>query len=174
MRRAPRPVRLDLAGPAHRTSLLGLVLCLAGLSAAVALGLAFRRTLAERDGLEAALGAVARPRRAAPAPDALHGAAEAAAVERELAVPWTRLLAELEAAARDSAATVSILAVEPDPAKREVRITAEVRALPDALAYLRRLQKVEVLGHPMLESHERRKDDPDHPLRVRLSAEWRT
>jgi hypothetical protein len=26
----------------------------------------------------------------------------------------------------------------------------------------------------MLESHERRKDDPEHPLRIKLSAEWRT
>jgi hypothetical protein len=31
-----------------------------------------------------------------------------------------------------------------------------------------------VLRHPMLESHERRKDDPEHPLRIKLSAEWRT
>jgi len=172
--RNPRPVRLDLAAPAHRASAWGLLLCAAGLSAAVALGLAFQRTLAERNELEAAVGAVARPHKAAPTPDALKSAAEAAVVERELSVPWTRLLAELETAARDTASTVALLSVEPDPAKQEVRITAEVRALPDALAYLRRLQKIEVLRHPMLESHERRKDDPEHPLRVRLSAGWHT
>ena len=55
-----------------------------------------------------------------------------------------------------------------------MRITAEVRTLNDALAYLERLQKSAVLRHPMLESHERRKDDPEHPLRIKLSAEWRT
>jgi hypothetical protein len=49
-----------------------------------------------------------------------------------------------------------------------------VRALPDALEYLERLQRSAVLRHPMLESHERRKDDPQHPLRINLSAEWRT
>ena len=74
----------------------------------------------------------------------------------------------------DSASTVSLLQVEPDAAKKLVRITAEVRALPDGLAYLKRLQKSPVLRHPMLESHERRKDDPEHPLRIRLSAEWNT
>jgi hypothetical protein len=95
-------------------------------------------------------------------------------VERELGIPWTRLLAELEAAGQDSGVSVSLLLVEPDPGKQLVRITAEVRALPDALAYLERLQKSEVLRHPMLESHERRKDDPDHPLRITLSAGWRT
>jgi len=31
-----------------------------------------------------------------------------------------------------------------------------------------------VLRYPMLESHELRKDDPEHPLRIKLSAEWRT
>ena len=95
-------------------------------------------------------------------------------MERELRLPWTLLLAELEAASHDSASTVSLLQVEPDPAKQLVRITAEVRDMPDALAYLRRLQRSAVLRHPMLESHERRKDDPEHPLRIKLSAGWRT
>ncbi|HVO21378.1 MAG TPA: hypothetical protein VMU15_19100 [Anaeromyxobacter sp.] len=173
MRRA-RPFRLDAVAPVHRRPLVGAALLLAGLAAAVALGLAFDRKLAERTQLEASLGASAAPRRRPPTPESLQSAAEVATVERELRVPWTRLLAELETAARDTASTVALLSVEPDPAKQEVRITAEVRALPDALAYLRRLQKIEVLRHPMLESHERRKDDPEHPLRIKLSAGWRT
>ncbi len=174
MRKTPRPVRLDLVAPVHRAPLAGVTLCVLGLAAALAVGVSFERKLAERGRLEAALGATARPRHSAPTPEALQSAAEAAAVDRELAVPWTRLLGELESAAHDSAATVSLLAVEPDVGKQTVRITAEVRALPDALAYLRRLQKSQVLSHPMLESHDRRKDDPEHPLRITLSAEWRT
>ncbi len=172
--RSPRPIRLDFVAPLHRAPVAGAVLCAAGLAAALALGLAFQRQLAERSRLDDLLGAASRPRHRAPTPESLRSAAEAAVVERELRVPWTRLLAELEAASRDSADTVALLAVEPDPAKKLVRITAEVRALPDALAYLERLQKSAVLRHPMLESHERRKDDPEHPLRIRLSAEWGT
>ncbi len=174
MKRLPRPVRLDFVAAVHRAPLAGAALCLAGLATAAALGLAFRRELAERSRLDAALAVAAPPRHRAPAPESLRRAAEAAAVERKLGVPWTRLLAELEAASHDSTASVSLLQVEPDPAKQVVRITAEVRGLNDALAYLQRLQQSAVLLHPMLESHERRKDDPQHPLRIQISAEWRT
>ena len=172
--RKPRPVRLDFVAPVYRVPLAGAALCVAGIAAALALGLAFDRELAERDRLDAALVATAPPPHRAPTPESLKGAAEAAIVERELSVPWTRLLAELEAASNDKSSSVSLLHIEPDPGKQLVRITAEVRNLPDALAYLKRLQKSPVLRYPMLESHERRKDDPEHPLRIKLSAEWRT
>ena len=173
MRNLPRAVRLDFVAPVHEAPLAGAALCMAGLAAVLALGLAFDRKLGERNRLDAALGATAQPRRSAPTPESLKSAAEAAAIDRELSIRWTRLLAELEAASHDSAA-VSLLHVEPDSGKQLVRITAEVRNLPDAIAYLRRLQKSPVLRYPMLESHERRKDDPEHPLRITLSAEWRT
>ncbi len=174
MRKAAPPLRLDFVAPVHRAPFSGAVLSVLGLAAALALGLGFEAKLAERTRLDAALGATVRPRHRAPPPDSPKRAAETAAVERELGVPWTRLLAELEAASRDSASSVALLRVEPDAGRQLVRIVAEVRALPDALAYLRRLQKSAVLRHPMLESHERRKDDPEHPLRIQLSAEWRT
>ncbi len=174
MRRSLRPVRLDFVAPVHEAPLAGAALCAVGLAAALAIGVVFDRKLDERSRLEAALGATAQPRHTAPTPESLKSTAEAAMVERELGVPWTQLLAELEAASDDATATVSLLQVEPDPGKQLVRITAEVRTLDDALTYLKRLQKSAVLRHPMLESHERRKDDPEHPLRIKLSAEWRT
>jgi len=173
MTRSPRPVRLDFVAPVHQAPLAGAALCAVGLAAAIALGVAFDRQLAERSRLDAELGARPQQRRSAPTPESLKSAAEAATVERELSVPWTRVLAELEAASRDSSSTVALLHVEPDAGKQLVRITAEVRALPDALTYLKRLQKSAVLRYPMLESHERRKDDPEHPVLIKLSAEWR-
>ncbi len=174
MRKLPRRVRIDFVAPVHKAPVAGAALCVVGLTAALALGLAFDRKLAERSRLDAALAVTAQPRPRAPTPESLKSAAEAKAIERELGVPWTQLLAELEAASHDSADSISLLHVEPDCGKQLVRITAEVRALPDALEYLERLQKSAVLRHPMLESHERRKDDPQHPLRIKLSAEWRT
>jgi hypothetical protein len=174
MMRGARPVQLDFVAPVGRARAAGALLCAAGLAALLGVGLAFARQVAERGRLEASLAATARPRHRAPTPQALELAAEAAAVERELRIPWTLLLSELEAASHDTAGTVSLLQVEPDAAKHLVRITAEVRALNDALAYIRRLEKSDVLRNPMLESHERRRDDPEHPLRVKLSAEWRT
>ena len=173
MRKLPRPVRLDFVAPARQATVAGALLCVLGLAAVLTLGLAFERKLTERSQLDARLGAIAKPRHREPTPESLKIAAEAAAIERELNVPWTRLLSELEAASHDSTALVSLLHVEPDPIKQLVRITAEVHALPDALAYLKRLQKSAVLRYPMLESHERRKDDPEHPLLIKLSAEWR-
>ena len=174
MRKLPARVRLDFVAPVHRAPLWGAALCIAGLAAAAAVGFAFARQLAERGRLETALAATAQPRQRAPTPESLKSATEAKSIERELGVPWSPLLAELEAAAHDSTETVSLLRVEPDPSKRIVRITAEVRELPAALDYLERLQNSAVLRHPMLESHERRKDDPQHPLRIKVSAEWRT
>jgi hypothetical protein len=138
-----------------------------------ALAYAFQDKLAERDGLEARLSATARPHRAA-TPSESRTAAAATAIEKQLWVPWSSLLAELEAASQDVASTVSLLEVVPDPAKHVVRITAEARSLPDALAYLERLQRSAMLRYPMLDSHELRKDDPQHPIRVKLSAEWHT
>ncbi len=174
MRRQARPVRLDFKAHTGRSPVAGTVLLLAGLAAAAAVGLAFERKLAEREQLEGALQSVSRPRRVAPTPEMQKRVAESAVVERELGVPWTRLLAELEAASRDVGGKVALLDVEPDPGKRTVRITAEVKTLDDALDYLERLQESAVLRYPMLESHEVRKGDLDRALRIRVSAEWRT
>jgi hypothetical protein len=141
--------------------------------ACAALAYQFQAKLAERDGLRARLAATERPRHSVN-PNTSRAAAAAGSIEKQLFVPWSLLLAELEAASQDLASTVSLLEVTPDAAKRIVHITAEVRTLPDALAYLERLQKSAVLRYPMLDSHELRKDDPEHPIRVKLSAEWRT
>lgn len=171
--RGARRIRLDFVAPVHRAPAVGIALAAAGIVAAIAVGVAFTDRLGERDRLDAELSSIHEPRRAA-TPESDKAAAEAAEVARELAVPWTALLAELEAASHDMADKVALLQVEPDPAKHAVKITAEVRSLPDALAYLGRLQQSKMLRYPMLESHERRKDDPEHPFRIKLDAEWRT
>jgi hypothetical protein len=171
--RAPAPIWLDFVGPPRRPRTPGILLFAVGLLACAALGHDFQGKLAERDGLEARLSAMVRPHRSA-SPSESREAAAAAAIEKQLWVPWSSLLAELESASQDVSSTVSLLQVEPDPAKHIVRITAEARTLPDALAYLERLQKSTMLRYPMLDSHELRKDDPQHPIRVKLSAEWRT
>ena len=166
-------IALDFAGPSRRSHGLGALLCGTGFLVCAALGYSFQAKLTERDVLEMRLGSTVRPHRVAD-PNAVRNAAAAADIEKQLSVPWSRLLAELEAASQDVASTVSLLEVAPDPAKHLVRITAEARTLPDALAYLERLQKSPVLRYPMLDSHELRKDDPQRPIRVKLTAEWRT
>ncbi|TLY91854.1 MAG: hypothetical protein E6K38_13625 [Gammaproteobacteria bacterium] len=91
----------------------------------------------------------------------------------ELGTPWTALLAELEAASRDSTGQVAVLSIEPDHAKHNVHVTAEAKDLPLALAYVERLQASRLLRYPMLDSHELKTDDPQHPVRFAMTAEWR-
>jgi hypothetical protein len=171
----PRSLPLDFAVPVRRSTAAGVLLCLAGIAAATAVGVEFRSAIVERARLDDAIDAIADQRRA-PVDTAGRAAAETefAKMSRELAIPWTKLLTELEAASNDMASQVSLLHVEPDAEKHLVRITAEVRSLPDALAYLQRLQRSPVLRYPMLESHERRKDDPEHAVRIKVAAEWRS
>lgn len=171
--RAPRAVRLDFIAPVHQARWSGIALCTVGIFAAIVVGVSFDLQIAERERLDAALGAISAPPRA-PGAAALRAGEDAAAIERELSIPWSQLLAELEAASHDSTSTIALLQVEPDPTKRIVKITAEARSLPAALEYLERLQQSKVLRYPMLESHERKKDDPEHPVRVKLAAEWRS
>jgi hypothetical protein len=170
--KTPARVRLDFVAPVHEAPALGTALCIVGVALAIFVGASFASALGERGRLDAALGALA-PAPKAQGPAASRSTEDNAAIERELSVPWSKLLGELEAASRDTQSAVALLEVEPDPAKKQVRITAEAKSLPAALAYLERLQKSRVLRYPMLESHERQKDDPEHPIRIKLAAEWR-
>jgi hypothetical protein len=169
----PNRIRLDFVAPVHEARTTGLALIVMGVVAVLGLAAAFNAELSERDRVEAKLDAVPRVKRSAPITDPKL-TAELGTIQHELNVPWTPVLNELEAANHDLAETVSVLSVVPDAEKHTVRVVAEVRQLPDALKYLERLQKSELLRYPMLESHERRKDDPEHPIRIKLSAEWRS
>jgi len=169
----PKRIRLDFVAPVHEARTTGLALIVMGVVAVLGLAAAFNAELSERDRVEAKLDAVPRVKRSAPITDPKL-TAELGTIQRELNVPWTPVLNELEAANHDLAETVSVLSVAPDAEKHTVRVVAEVRQLPDALKYLERLQKSELLRYPMLESHERRKDDPEQPIRIKLSAEWRS
>jgi hypothetical protein len=169
-----RAVVLDLVASPRRLTAAGAGLLAVGLLAAGALAVNVR-DLGQR---QAALAAELDARRPAPRPVAHRPADERAerdlaAMRRELALPWSKLLGELEAASHDAEQDVALLAVEPDPEKRVVHVKAESRSLSAALGYLERLQSSTALRYPMLESHEISKDDPEHPVRVQLVAEWR-
>jgi hypothetical protein len=168
-------VRVDFIGQRARVTLVGGLLLAVGLAAAAAAALEFRQIEARRAGLELKLEGVTRRGRHDPAEDARNAALgeQAGRVALELGAPWTRLLAELEAASRDSNGQVAVLSIEPDAAKHQVRISGESADLPLALAYVQRLQASPLMRYPMLDSHEVRSDDPQHPVRFALTAEWR-
>lgn len=169
------PVQLDFVRQRAPLTTVGAVLLLLGLGAAATAYLEYRHLEGRRAGLELKLEAALRSSHRDPALDARAAGltAEAGRVAQELGTPWTKLLAELEAASRDSTGAVALLSIEPDHAKRVVHITGESRDLPLVLAYLGRLQGSTLLRYPMLDSHDVKTDDAQRPVRFAMSAEWR-
>ncbi len=153
--------------------MVGIVFILLGFIGMALVGLQFRASSLARAGLELRLDALTAARSAAAGSAHLNNAEEAGPMVAELGAPWSLLLQELETASQDVGSSVAVLAVEPDRVKGRVRIVAEAKDLPTVLAYIVRLQKSHALRFPMLDSHERRTEDHDQPVRFQLSAEWR-
>jgi len=167
-------IELDFARKRPPVNRVGAALLAVGLVCATLVVADYRGIAAESAGLEVRLSAISPDHRAA-APDkaAARAAEEAGDAVAELATPWSVLLQELERAGEDSDGSVAVLAVEPDREKRQVRVVAEARTLPIALAYVERLQKSAALRYPMLESHEVQAKDPERPVRFQIKADWK-
>lgn len=172
---APPLISVDFSGRRRPLTLVGALLLMSGALATAAACVEYRRLDASRAGLELKLAAANRRTHHDPAQDARNAGLteEAGHIAQELGTPWTHLLAELEGASHDSASDIALLSVEPDEAKHLVHVTGESRDLTHVLAYVGRLQTSTLLRYPMIDSHELRTDDPQHPVRFALSAEWR-
>ena len=172
-----QPIQLDFAGGRRGLSLAGSLLLALGVAASAAVLLEYRVIGEHRAGLELKLAALIRAhapttsQRDAAADARIAVSAQQAAID--LATPWTLLLSELEQASKESQGQVALLGVEPDHAKHSVRVSAEARTLALALAYVQRLQSSRSLEYPMLDRHEIRADDAQHPVRFELTGEWR-
>jgi hypothetical protein len=165
---------IDFQGKRRSGGAVGALLAGLGVLAIAGAWLQLRAVAAQREGLELRREAFARVASRAAEQVQIKGLGSQEAVKTvgALATPWSQLLGELEAASSDNEGTVAILAIEPDHAKHRVKVTAEARTLPMALAYVRRLKKTGILHYPMLDSHEVRAGDREHPVRFQLSADW--
>jgi hypothetical protein len=170
---APR-LLLDFSGNRSRGGPLGIVLALIGALCLIGVLVQQHALGNQRAGLELRRAALISVRHRGESPESIAGlnAQDATKTVRALAAPWSQLLAELENASGDTAGNVALLAIEPDQAKHRVRVTAEARTLELALAYVQRLRKTAVLRYPMLDNHELRSEDKDHPVRFQISADW--
>ena len=169
-------ILLDFAGHRRGPTLVGMLLLTVGFGAAALVALEYRNISAHRAAIELRLAAAARAAAPANPRDSVaeaHMALSAQQAALDLATPWTLLLSELEQAGKESQGQVALLGVEPDHAKHNVRVSAEARSLPLALAYVTRLQSSRSLKYPMLDRHEIRADDAQHPVRFELTGEWR-
>lgn len=91
-------------------------------------------------------------------------------VSDRLTVPWDNLFRELEASVGEE---VTLLSIEPDREKRQLRITAEARNLPAMLDYARRLRELPSFREAYVVSHQVQTGDPQKPVRFVMSAQWR-
>jgi hypothetical protein len=170
-------IQLDFAGGRPALSLAGSLLLALGVVAVSLVLLEYRSIAQHRAGLELRLAAFARADALAAAPADTPADARvivsAQQAATDLATPWTLLLSELEQASKETQGQVAVLGVEPDHAKHNVRVSAEARTLTLALAYVERLQSSRSLSYPMLDRHEVRAEDAQHPVRFELTGAWR-
>lgn len=168
---------LDFLHPHRRASLLGwLVLILGVLVCGVLLDWRFRTLEPNLQSAEAALNRAKREL-APTGPSALRLTdkqlasdwTRAAKVAQELSVPWPRLFAVLEGAAKQP---VALLSLELDGARHDLVLTGEARNFAALLDYYRYLQQQSMLDKVALQTHQVNRQDSDKPVRFRITAQW--
>ena len=167
-------LELDFTGSRSRSGVVGIAVAVVGALCLTAVLVQQHHLSGQRAGLELRRSALLDLQHRGRSAQSVAGlnAQNAEKTVRELGTPWSQLLAELESASGDTAGNIALLGVEPDHAKHRVRVIAEARTLELALAYVQRLRKASVLRYPMLDSHELKSDDKDHPVRFQVSADW--
>ena len=167
------PMRLDFAATESGASWSGLLMLVLGLAAAGLIVGDYQRLLASAERIEAELGRLSAPRRGAEPPRDARKQGEAVArsneVAHELSRRWDRVFLALESA---KAPDVALLAIEPDPRKGVLRVTAEAKGKNAMLDYVNRLQAAQSLQRVMLESHEVLSQVPEKPVRFVVTASW--
>lgn len=174
----PRPLDIDFNRTRARGPALGWALLVAGAFACAAAVHAFDRVEREVGALEAQARAHARPRTEARAPretardtKALaQGIGAASRVIDRLAEPWRELLSGIESASHEG---VALLALEPDGARRSVKIAGEARDVRALTEYAQSLAARGGLTDLHLTQHEVRDERGATVLRFALSASWR-
>jgi len=167
-------LELDFA-PAQRNAPIGWLLLAAGLVVAAIAGVQFRSAHAERMMHVSDLSVISQKLlpyvseggNTAADPRA---AKAAAAVARDLRVPWAEMLAALEGVqARD----VALLGVEPSPTRHNIRITAEAKSLDAMLNYVDALRS-DAFPEVSLASHQVETQTPGNPVRFMVQARWKS
>ncbi len=91
-------------------------------------------------------------------------------VLHHLGVPWEILFKAVESS---SGSHITLLALEPDFDKKQVKISGEANSYNSLMNYITQLQGQEVFDSAYLQNHEIMVEDPDKPVRFTLVANWR-
>lgn len=89
---------------------------------------------------------------------------------QQLSLPWEELFASIESATYER---VALLAIQPDPLKRELSITGEALDYLALLTYVARLGEPGMLTDVHLVRHEMREDASLRPLQFTVAARWK-
>ena len=95
--------------------------------------------------------------------------AAAKRIATRLALPWDVLFQEIDGSIGEQ---VTLLGIEPDIEKKELRIAAEARNLAAMLEYEKRLQTSMLFKNVHVASHHVQLQDPQRPVRFILQAGW--
>ncbi|SFV14631.1 hypothetical protein [Pseudoduganella namucuonensis] len=87
----------------------------------------------------------------------------------QLNLPWRELQ---EAVGEGTPANIALLALEPDPRKQVLKISAEAKNADDMIAYIEQLKEQEFFSGAALVRHEIYEADANRPLRFQVEAQW--
>lgn len=161
------PVQLDFRAPPGAESRLGRMLAWIGaMSLALVVAAYALLLVGQRDAEIDRSMQRADSRRLADVDKAVASLDPDGEVMRRLARPWQKLLLAIESS---SDAQVALLEIRPDPGRRTLRLVGECQTLDEALAYLRKLQALEVLARAHLVSYS---PVAGGGLRFIIQAEW--
>jgi len=88
---------------------------------------------------------------------------------RHLGVPWDSLFHAVESSGNQN---ITLLAIEPDVEKQQVKISGEAKSFNVLMNYMTHLQGQAVFGSVYLQNHDVQQEDPDKPVRFSLIATW--
>jgi Tfp pilus assembly protein PilN len=172
------PLAIDFLRDARAPSVAGVAILLAGALGAATSVSWYAAVSDDVQRLEAQADEMRRLTRRTPARmkesprDALEMQREvriANQVVARMTLPWDRLFSGLEAAADGD---VALLALQPDAAAHQVRISGEAKSFKAMLDYSRRLEQTGTLGGVVLLGHEIKSQDPQRPVAFSVSANW--
>lgn len=173
-----RALNLDFVRRPHWLRRLGFVLLLAAVAVAAYLGQAYLERSAEMEAWETKWRSLQKAQRKQAEPvhsqvaEWEHLQAElkvANQVIARLSLPWDALFREVEASVDDQ---VTLLSVEPDTEKRELRIMAEAKDLAAMLEYVKRFHAITLFKDAYVVSHQIQQQDPQKPVRFTVNAQW--
>lgn len=87
----------------------------------------------------------------------------------QLNLPWRELQ---DAVAAATPRNVALVALEPDPRKQVLKITAEAKSSDDMVAYVAELKQQDLFSGAVLTRHEINEQDANRPLRFQVEATW--